>query len=175
MNGQKKKTKTRGDVIGLSKLARKMMKQGKYREAEEKYNLALKLEQDNIYLLVGLGDLNRKRKRFKDALYYYQRALDVEKNNKFALAGMGDAHRALGELDKADELRKRIRNAVFTDERAADHLIKYGDMFPEVLKFFTNREEIKPLIKDIDPIVLQDPETMISWLDTLDQEKYKQR
>ncbi len=93
----------------------------------------------------------------------------------YALNGMRNAHIGMGELDKADELRKRIRNAVFTDERAADHLIKYGDMFPEVLKFFTNREEIKPLIKDIDPIVLQDPETMISWLDTLDQEKYKQR
>jgi len=91
-------------VITLCKLAQRLQKQGNYKEAEEKFALALERDPDNAYALVGLGDLKRKKKRFKEALNYYRKCLKVEIDNKFALAGLGDAYREMGEVDKALEV-----------------------------------------------------------------------
>jgi len=96
MRHNKIKPQTNKDLPTLGRLAHRMAKEGKYSEAEAKYTLILKMHPDNVYALVGLGDLERKRRRFQEAIYYYQRALEVEKENKFALAGLGDAYRGLG-------------------------------------------------------------------------------
>ena len=84
--------------------ARNLGKEGKYKAAEEAYSLVLKKDRNNVYALVGLGDLKRQRKQFQEALSYYQKCLEVQRDNKFALAGLGDTYRGLGQIDQALEV-----------------------------------------------------------------------
>ena len=69
---QEKKSKINRDLIALSKLAHRKKKEGRYKEAEENFRLALKIDENNVYILVGLGDLKRLNKEFKEAIHYYQ-------------------------------------------------------------------------------------------------------
>ncbi len=89
------------NVVSLGKIAHKLKREGKLREAEEIYIQILRIDSDSVYALVGLGDLKRRARRFEDAVEYYERCFEVEKNNWYALAGLGDAYRGLGDLDKA--------------------------------------------------------------------------
>jgi len=93
MGADKKKTGIKDELVDLGRLAHRLTREGKYREAEEKFGQLLEMDRNQVFALVGLGDLKRKKKRFKDAVSYYQRALEIEKNNKFALLGLGDACR----------------------------------------------------------------------------------
>ncbi len=88
-------------IINLSKQAHKLNKEGRYKAAEDIFKRALNLDDNNVYILVGLGDLNRKTKRFSDAVHFYKRAIDIEPDNKFALAGLGDAYRGMQNIEKA--------------------------------------------------------------------------
>jgi len=131
MTRHEKNNHVKRDVITLCRLARRLQKQGNYKEAEEKFILALESDPDNPYALVGLGDLKRKRKRFKEALNYYQKCLEVEIDNRFALAGLGDAYRALEEVDKALEVWLHYLSLTPGDykvmTRVADGFRKEGD------------------------------------------------
>ena len=89
------------NVVSLGKIAHKLKREGKLREAEEIYMQILRIDSDSVYALVGLGDLKRRARRFEDAVEYYKRCFEIEKNNWYALAGLGDAYRGLGDLDKA--------------------------------------------------------------------------
>ena len=88
-------------IINLSKQAHKLNKEGRYKAAEELFNRALNLDDNNVYLLVGLGDLNRKIKRFSEAVHFYKRAVDIEPANKFTLACLGDAYRGMQNIENA--------------------------------------------------------------------------
>lgn len=131
MTRKRENTHIDGDAIPLCKLAQRLQKEGKYKEAEEKFILALERDPDNAYALVGLGDLKRKTKRFKEAIYYYQRYLKVQIDNKFALAGLGDAYREMGEVDKALEVWLHYLSLYPGDykimTRVADGFRKKGD------------------------------------------------
>jgi tetratricopeptide (TPR) repeat protein len=88
-------------IISLSKQAHKLNKEGHYKAAEDIFKRALNLDDSNVYILVGLGDLNQKIKRFPEAVHFYKRSLDIEPANKFALAGLGDAYRGLQNIGTA--------------------------------------------------------------------------
>jgi tetratricopeptide (TPR) repeat protein len=92
------------ELKALTGLARRMVNERSYEEAEEKYLQALDIDSSNVFALVGLGDLKRKRRRFEDATDYYERCLEVDENNKYALAGLGDTYRGLRRVDRALEL-----------------------------------------------------------------------
>jgi len=51
----------RDKALGPGKHARHLMKERKYSEAEQKYQEALELDPDDVFSLVGLGDLKRKQ------------------------------------------------------------------------------------------------------------------
>ena len=88
-------------IISLSKQAHKLNKEGHYKAAEDIFKRALILDDNNVYILVGLGDLNRKIKRFSAAVPFYKKALDIEPANKFALTGLGDAYRGMQNIGTA--------------------------------------------------------------------------
>jgi tetratricopeptide (TPR) repeat protein len=92
------------DLKTLGKVAHRLAKERKYQEAEEQYILILETNPNDVYALVGIGDLKRKRKAFRQAVSYYQRAREIEQDNKFALLGLGDAYRGLREVGKALEI-----------------------------------------------------------------------
>jgi hypothetical protein len=58
--GKENSQSTTKKIINLSKQAHKLNKEGRYKAAEDIFNLALNLDDNNVYVLVGLGDLNRK-------------------------------------------------------------------------------------------------------------------
>jgi tetratricopeptide (TPR) repeat protein len=145
---------TSGDKIGkerdlkvLGKEAHRLTKQGRYKEAEEKYALVLKADSSNVYALVGLGDLKRKKKEFQGAIAYYQRALDVDKDNKYALTGLGDAYRGLREVDKALDLWLRYLSLNPYDykvmTRVADGFRRKGD-YGQSKKYYFMAVKEKP-------------------------------
>ncbi len=72
MTSRKMKGTTGNDLIKLGKAAFSLKKQGKFREAEEKYLDLLKKDPDNTYALVGIGDIKRVKKDFQEAVRYYR-------------------------------------------------------------------------------------------------------
>ena len=78
------------DVLKLSKLGKRLLKQRRYNDAEKAYLEGLDLEPGNSYILVGLGDLYRLSKKFNKAISYYSRLMKQDENNVFALRGIGD-------------------------------------------------------------------------------------
>ena len=125
-------TKMKRNVVSLGKIAHKLRREGKLREAEETYIQMLRIDSDNVYALVGLGDLKRGARCFEEAADYYKGCLEIEKNNWHALAGLGDAYRGLGDLNKALEAWYRCLSLRPDDHRTmtrvADGLRKKGEL-----------------------------------------------
>ncbi len=116
----------------LGMLASRLKRQGKYKEAEEKFAQILKIDPDDVFALVGIGDLKRKRKQFEEAVDYYNNALKIEEKNKYALLGLGDAYRGLRELDKGLKVWLKYLSLHPDDygvmTRVADSFRKKGDL-----------------------------------------------
>ena len=130
MMRKRQKVKKEG-LINIYKLAQKMAREGKYKESEEKFNLILKLDPNNVYAFVGLGNLKRKMKAFQKAVFYYEKALKIESNNKYAIVGLGDAYRGLKKIDNALEIWLNYLSLVPDDyktmTRIADGFRKIND------------------------------------------------
>ena len=90
MPGISKKT-----VIDLSKKGSRLFRSGQYEEAKVIYLEAYEIDQENPYVLSGLGDVYRKLCRFEESGKYYDAVLNLDQNNVFALRGAGDARRGL--------------------------------------------------------------------------------
>ena len=82
-------------VIELSKKGSRLFRSGQYEEAKEAYLKALEVDQNNTYVLSGLGDVYRKLCRFEESGKYYDLVLKIDKTNVFALRVAGDARRAM--------------------------------------------------------------------------------
>ena len=128
----KRNTKMKRNVVSLGKIAHKLKREGRIREAEETYIQMLCIDSNSVYALVGLGDLKRGVRRFEEASDYYKRCLEIEKNNWYALAGLGDTYRGLRDLDKALEAwyycLKLRPDDHRTMTRVADGLRKKGEL-----------------------------------------------
>jgi len=85
----------------LSKSGYLLIKEKRYREAEQEFLKILDLDKKNIYALVGMGDVNRGRKDFEKAIDYYTQSRVVDPLNKFALIGLADTFRGLNRFDEA--------------------------------------------------------------------------
>jgi len=120
------------NVVSLGKIAHKLKREGRLQEAEETYIQMLRIDSDNVYALVGLGDLKRGARRFEEAADYYRRCLEIEKNNWYALAGLGDAYRGLGDLDKAMEMLSMLRQRELEDRRISEDSRRFLERYPEI-------------------------------------------
>lgn len=88
-------------VIRLSKNARQLFRQREYIQACKLYRQGLATNQDNPYLLSGMGDACREAGDFVSAQQAYQRLLELDPQNLFALRGQGDLFKAKGRLTEA--------------------------------------------------------------------------
>jgi len=82
-------------VIKLSKQAYSLLSKKHYRQAEKVFLEAFDLDNNNSFILVGLGHVYRELNDYDQAVHYYQRILDAEPDNAFALKGIGHAHRGM--------------------------------------------------------------------------------
>jgi len=67
MTGNGRRAEKRRELVELDRLARRLVKQRRYKEAERKFRQALAIDPHDVYLLVGLGDAKRKEKQFAEA------------------------------------------------------------------------------------------------------------
>jgi tetratricopeptide (TPR) repeat protein len=82
-------------VIELSKKGSRLFRSGQLEEAEKVYLEAKALDEENPYVLSGLGDVYRKLNRFEESGAHYDAVLKKDQNNIFALRGAGDARRGM--------------------------------------------------------------------------------
>ena len=92
------------DVTEKSKRGYQLIKEERLAEAETLFNDILEKDNDNNYALVGLGDIERKKRNFDKAIVYYQRCLSKHSSNNYALFGLGDCYRSLDDYKKATDI-----------------------------------------------------------------------
>ena len=104
-----KKNRLKEELKELGIHAHRLIKAGRYREAEEKYILALKVDPNDVYALGGLGDLRRWAGSYNEALEYYNQALEIDENHSGALFWLVFTHSAqFGRPSAADEFSVRL-------------------------------------------------------------------
>ncbi len=89
------------EITTLSKRGYQLLKENLVDGAEEYFKTILDKYPKNNYALVGLGDVERKRKKFRKALSYYTTCLNLYPNNNYAHFGAADCHKALNDLESA--------------------------------------------------------------------------
>jgi tetratricopeptide (TPR) repeat protein len=89
------------EITTLSKRGYQLLKENLVDGAEEYFKTILDKYPKNNYALVGLGDVERKRKNFRKALSYYTTCLNLYPNNNYAHFGAADCHKALNDLESA--------------------------------------------------------------------------
>ena len=91
------------EITTLSKRGYQLLKENMVSGAEEYFTTILDKYPNNNYALVGLGDVERKRRKYRKAISYYQACLESYPNNNYALFGMADCYKAMNRLDSAVE------------------------------------------------------------------------
>ena len=89
------------EISDLSKQGYQLIKDNRIDEAIEAFNKILKIEENNNYALVGLGDAERKQGHFREAESYYSKCLDCHPGNNYALFGLADCYKAMNQYHKA--------------------------------------------------------------------------
>ena len=88
----------------LSKQGYLLMKEGNLLEAEKCFTEIIEKDKLNNYALVGLGDIERRKRHFKKAIKYYQNCLEIHPSNNYALFGLADCFKALRKYSKAIQI-----------------------------------------------------------------------
>lgn len=142
MSGTSRKT-----VIELSKKASRLFRGGQLEAAERVYLEAKMIDEDNPYVLSGLGDVYRKLNRFAESGAQYDAVLKKDNNNIFALRGAGDALRGLRQPLQAIPYWLRYLEINDKDShvmvRIADAYHKLGDS-ENAIDFYQQSLAIKP-------------------------------
>jgi len=92
------------EISAISKNGYKLLKENKIAEAVECFSSILKIDQNNNYALVGMGDASRKKGDCQAAANYYRRCLDHHPENSYALFGLADCYKTLDMFEKAIEV-----------------------------------------------------------------------
>ncbi len=134
-------------VIELSKKGSRMFRSGMLEAAEKAYLEAKEIDEENPYVLSGLGDVYRKLNRFEDSGAQYDAVLKKDPNNIFALRGAGDARRGMKQPLNAIPFWLRYLEINQKDShvmvRIADAYHKLDDA-DNAIDFYEQSLEIKP-------------------------------
>lgn len=125
------------DLAILTKRAYEYLKENVLSEAQAAFEEVLRRDPDNNYALVGLGDVEKKRKDYRRALEYYQRCLETHPSNTYAIFGIADVYKALGLYQKAlqiwlDVIRREPENVTV--------LTRIADSYRKIRDFTQSRE-----------------------------------
>jgi len=119
------------EVMRFSKQGRNFLRKKCFKEAEQAFLKALKLDETNPYVLVGLADTCRELKKFEQAIHCYKKVLTFDAVNIFALRGIGDAYRGLLLYESAIPYWLRYlecnKNDIYVMVRLAESFNKTGD------------------------------------------------
>lgn len=88
-------------ISEFSKKGYQFIKENEYLKATEAFEEILKIEENNNYALVGLGDCARKQNHLQDAIMYYSKCLTIYPNNNYALFGLADCYKSENQFAKA--------------------------------------------------------------------------
>lgn len=134
-------------VIELSKKGSRLFRSGKLLDAEKVYLEAREIDDENPYVLSGLGDVYRKLNRFEESGAQYDAVLKKDPNNIFALRGSGDARRGMKQPLQAIPFWLRYLEINEKDShvmvRVADAYHKLSD-FDNAIDFYEQSLAIKP-------------------------------
>jgi len=135
------------EVIELSKKGSRLFRSGQLEEARLVYLEAKEIDEDNPYVLSGLGDVYRKLNRFEESGAQYDAVLKSDPNNIFALRGAGDARRGMKQPLQAIPYWLRYLEINEKDShvmvRIADAYHKMNDT-GNAIDFYEQSLEIKP-------------------------------
>ncbi len=140
-------------VIELSKKGSRLFRNGKLLEAEKVYLEAKALDDENPYVLSGLGDVYRKLTRFEESGAEYDAVLTKEPKNIFALRGAGDARR--GMKQPLDAIPFWLRYLEI-NEKDSHVMVRVADAYHKLSKFddAVDFYEQSLAIKPYDPFAL---------------------
>jgi tetratricopeptide (TPR) repeat protein len=92
----------------LEKEAQTLIKQQKYEEAIQIYQILLKRHSDNVDYLLKMGQLNVRLNRRKEAIFFYEKILKIDSNNQEAEISLAFAYLFDNNLEKSEYAFKKI-------------------------------------------------------------------
>ncbi|AEF83368.1 tetratricopeptide repeat protein [Leadbettera azotonutricia] len=119
-------------ISELSKKGYKYLRENRIEEAVDCFSQILKVDENNNYALVGMGDATRKRGSFKDAVIYYQHCLSYHPGNNYALFGLADCFKAINQFHKAIEIWEQY---LLHDDKSITVLTRVADAYRKVRDF----------------------------------------
>ena len=134
-------------IKNLAKEAYRLIGIRKYRDAGEKLDELLKLDPENTYGLVGMGDVLFKTRKYEEAIYYYKLCLEKDPANKFSLMGLMNSYREINDLDKVIAAAEEFSHIAMQDasilSRVADAHRKLKN-FKESEVFYRSALQLNP-------------------------------
>ena len=123
---------TLNEISELSKRGYQLLKENLTDRARTSFEKILKLDEQNNYALVGLGDCYRKDRKFRDAIGYYQKCLGSHPGNNYALFGLADCYKALNQYNRAIDIWEEY---LLHDNRNITVLTRIADAYRKVRNF----------------------------------------
>jgi len=120
------------NISEVSKTGYRLLRENKIHDAIDCFSNILKIDEDNNYALVGMGDATRKRGSCREAAVFYQRCLDRHPGNNYALFGLADCYKALNQYHKAIEIWEQY---LLHDDKNITVLTRVADAYRKVRDF----------------------------------------
>lgn len=124
-------------VNSLSQKAYQALKKDDLSRADRIFNEILKIDPNNSYALVGLGDCERKRQNYKKAMDYYKTCLSKQPGNNYALFGLADCYKFLGQYNQSIKIWEQYLEH---DDRNITVLTRVGDAYRKTKNFAKSKE-----------------------------------
>ncbi|MBO4731268.1 MAG: tetratricopeptide repeat protein [Spirochaetaceae bacterium] len=120
------------EISDLSKQGYAFLKENNIEKAIDSFNKILKIDDNNNYALVGLGDSQRKQRHFTEATDYYNQCLRYHPGNNYALFGLADCYKAMNQYHKAIEIWERY---LVHDDKNITVLTRVADAYRKIRDF----------------------------------------
>ncbi|MCL2600365.1 MAG: tetratricopeptide repeat protein, partial [Treponema sp.] len=120
------------DLSTVSKNGYRLLRENKIREAVDCFSSILRIDENNNYALVGMGDAARKRGACLEAAGHYRRCLEHHPGNSYALFGLADCYKTLNEFEKAIEIWEQY---LTHDDRNITVLTRVANAYRKVRDF----------------------------------------
>ena len=124
------------NISEVSKNGYRLLRENKIRDAIDCFTNILKIDEDNNYALVGMGDATRKCGSCREAAVFYQRCLKRHPGNNYALFGLADCYKALNQYHKAIEIWEQY---LLHDDKNITVLTRVADAYRKVRDFKNSR------------------------------------
>ncbi|MDR3201294.1 MAG: tetratricopeptide repeat protein [Spirochaetales bacterium] len=124
------------EVAEFSQKGYLYLKENQLAAAEECFSKILKIEPENNYALVGMGDSSRKRSDFAAAIKYYEICLEHHPGNNYALFGLADCYKAFKNYPRAIEIWEHYLRH---DDKNVTVLTRIADAYRKVRNLHKSR------------------------------------